>query len=70
MMGLLKVVDLALIDGGHNPLGSFCCSLFVFLGTIFYFLNPLHALHPFSLFIYIAPLSYTTGTYIFSSLFT
>ena len=53
VMGLLKVVYLAFYDGGHNPLGSYNCFLFVIFGTTFYFfMKSLHAL-PF-LFIYIA----------------
>ena len=52
-MGLLKVVDMALFDGGQNPLGSFCCSLFEILGTIFLsFFEPFACFTPF-FFIYL-----------------
>ena len=54
VMGLLKVVDLALFDGGHNPLGSICCSLFVILDTIFLiYFEPFACFTSFSLFIYL-----------------
>ena len=34
-MGLLKVVDMALFDGGQNPLGSFNCFCLRFLAQLF-----------------------------------